>query len=293
MLNKIIGLVRNEKSTQKREDISTLLTNTLAAIDSDIIPMMEQQLQFHKDNKTDIDDIKSYTLLNNMSGRKYKDVNGLLNYILNMFNDVSKNKDKLTKLVNDLPNIITKEELTVRDSSVIIVVDDLSSAVMFTSDLLYIGILDLGGLDTAYPKKKIADIESGIASYSTIIDNYGNGGFSKVIKDIESASNVKVDTNFDNESIFSVIVGKSGGSPTLPVHGFIGNPIYHIRRWLVDLEIRKYNNLKEKKRLTELKLLSLKSKRDGNVNNALEKQIEYYEDKIIRVEREIARIEEE
>jgi len=66
--------------------------------------------------------------------------------------------------------------------------------------------------------------------------------------------------------------------------GFIGNPIYHLRLFLTDLEINKYKSLEDEKRLLELKLAELKAKQQGTDDPKLKQQIEYYEQEIKKVE---------
>jgi len=68
---------------------------------------------------------------------------------------------------------------------------------------------------------------------------------------------------------------------------FIGNPIYHIRLFLVDLSLMRLENLKEKKRLLELKLLELKSRQAGHNDEKLKKQIEFYEEKLNKLDMKI------
>ena len=69
---------------------------------------------------------------------------------------------------------------------------------------------------------------------------------------------------------------------------FTGNPIYHFRKFLVDLELKKLESLKDRKRLIELKLTELKQKQQGNPDDPkLKKQIEYYENKLEQIEHKI------
>ena len=69
--------------------------------------------------------------------------------------------------------------------------------------------------------------------------------------------------------------------------GFIGNPIYHIRLFLTDLEINKYKSLEDEKRLLELKLAELKAKQQGTDDPKLKQQIEFYENEIKKTEDKI------
>jgi len=77
-------------------------------------------------------------------------------------------------------------------------------------------------------------------------------------------------------------------SDNLPTTNFVGNPIYHFRKFLVDLELKKLESLKDRKRLLELKLAELKQQQAGKPNDPkLQKQIEYYEKKLEQVEHKI------
>ena len=71
---------------------------------------------------------------------------------------------------------------------------------------------------------------------------------------------------------------------------FIGNPIYHIRLFLVDLEMLRLERLKNRRKLVELKLLELRNKDASDPK--IKKQIEYYEQKLEALDRKINRIME-
>jgi len=77
------------------------------------------------------------------------------------------------------------------------------------------------------------------------------------------------------------------------VSTFIGNPIYHLRLLLVDLEMLKLETLKERKRILDLKLLELKQKETtGKHDPKIQKQIEYYEGKLEKTNLKIEKIME-
>lgn len=70
---------------------------------------------------------------------------------------------------------------------------------------------------------------------------------------------------------------------------FIGNPIYHIRLFLIDLEQLRFERLKESKRLMELRILELKQKEANNDDPKTKKAIAYYEDKLNKLDMKIER----
>jgi hypothetical protein len=70
--------------------------------------------------------------------------------------------------------------------------------------------------------------------------------------------------------------------------GFIGNPIYHIKLFLTDIELWNYDRIKDNKRLLELKIAKLKINSihttDSEEKSKLDTQIEYYTEKVERLE---------
>jgi len=70
--------------------------------------------------------------------------------------------------------------------------------------------------------------------------------------------------------------------------GFVGNPIYHIKLFLTDIELWNNERIKDNKRLLELKLAKLKmnyaTTNDSDARSKLDDQIEYYTDKIERLD---------
>jgi len=75
--------------------------------------------------------------------------------------------------------------------------------------------------------------------------------------------------------------------------GFIGNPIYAIRIFLTDLEISKYETLKDQKRLLELKIAELKTNSGELDDPKLINQIDYYQTKLEKTEMKLDSIMED
>ena len=70
---------------------------------------------------------------------------------------------------------------------------------------------------------------------------------------------------------------------------FIGNPIYHLRLFLIDLNTLRLDRLKTEKSLLELRILELK---EGANNPRLSSQIGYYENKLNKLDMKIKRLSE-
>ena len=80
---------------------------------------------------------------------------------------------------------------------------------------------------------------------------------------------------------------------TLPRNNFVGNPIYHFRRWWLRIELERNDARKYEAKIMALKILELKTKSRGeNVPLNITEQIEYYEGKLASLEKKIAEFEE-
>lgn len=69
--------------------------------------------------------------------------------------------------------------------------------------------------------------------------------------------------------------------------GFLGNPIYHIRLFLVDLQVNSYEKVKNNKRILELKIAKLKSDvnyADNENKSKLDEQIDYYTNRVEKLD---------
>lgn len=81
---------------------------------------------------------------------------------------------------------------------------------------------------------------------------------------------------------------------TIGTNGFLGSPIFIMRKAWEDFKIERIEAMKDKKSLFELKLTNLKHKNDGSGKDLkIENAIEYYEERITKYEREIKAFEED
>lgn len=74
--------------------------------------------------------------------------------------------------------------------------------------------------------------------------------------------------------------------------GFTGNPIYHVRLVFAAWQAKRYNANKDKKKLLELRLLQLKSLHDKSPNPRLEQEINYIQNRVSRLDRELRDVED-
>lgn len=76
-------------------------------------------------------------------------------------------------------------------------------------------------------------------------------------------------------------------------HNFIGSPIYTIRLVFAQWQAQRYHEMKDKKKLLELRLQYLRQlKEKGEADINLEKEIEYLQNRITKLDYKLAKIEE-
>lgn len=291
MIETIYSFFRNLNKVIKKEDVLLVLDNSISSIQDEVLPALTNIIDNlgHSDVISKNNTIK---LLGIGAGMKAKDNRDILIKIKSVLSSISKSDNQISKLVEDeLNDIITDKTATVKDIAILRTVYDISFMSTYTLDLLY--YLITNPKDSEFPKMKFTDIKNGMDDFTSVLRTY-NENLNKRLKDIKGITDTVLDESV-NIDFFSKLVAKKGKVVNFGTigSGFVGNPIYHIRLWLVDNEINKYENLKDKKRLLELKVLELKAKFDGEEPiPELMKQIEYYEDKISSVEYEIRKIEE-
>jgi len=278
--------------TVRREDVLKNLENTLSILNDDVIPALDGAISNGGKYKVLLENNLLKTI-SNTSGLKAKDNRELLVKIKGLLVNITKSGKDLTKVVeNDLSEIVTDKTGTVRDIAIIKVVADISSLSMYTLDLIYFVLTNNGTDDSNYPKIKFQSVRDGVPSYSAGLKAYA-GNFANTVKDLPKVATLAAKVEPSKVSMFERLVGKNGKTLNLPnTQGFVNNPVYHVRMWLVDREVAKYESLKDKRKLLDLKLMELKVQETGDENPKLRKRIEYYEDKISKAEYEIAQIED-
>lgn len=288
LLESIKSLFMGASHTTKKVDVQKVTSFIFTSISDSVIPTLDNLIA-----NVDLPKLKNNQLLKNLgrlcgAGSSSKDV--LANLRL-MFITFSNNQSVIERLVNkDLNDVITDRAVTARDGAIMRVVSDIGSMTMFIMDFMDLVLLDES--DSEYPNIKFKTIKSGMDTFGELYKAYGKSKeFEKLIKDIPSAPDTAIDVKSEDTAMYKLILAKAKTIDLPSASGFINNPFYHIRMWLVDREIAKYESLKDKKVLSELRLKELVLEQDRSGDSALSKQISYYENKITRLEAEIAEIE--
>jgi len=282
MMDKVTGVIR-------KEDVNNVKDNIFIIINKSVMPVLTEMV---KDGE-EVNKIANSKTINNiamLSGIKIKDNKDFLVKLKGIFNNIAKEQKDIDALVNDkLSDIITDKTATVRDLAILKLINDLYAMSAFTLDVLYYVITAID--ETNYPAIKYRNIQRLLPDYIATLKTYKDN-FSKLVEEIGKLPTTVMPTDLNQVPMITKIINSVIKKDLPETDGFINNPIYHVRVWLVDNDIKEYENLKDKKRLLELRLAELKIANSGTRNPKLKKQIEYYEDKISGTEYKITKLSE-
>lgn len=270
-----------------RDELVTISELTFTAISKNVLPALKAVSK-----SQDYFETPRINVLENLGGSlglRTSNPKEVIAELSNFFKDIVSEERNFIKLVNTQTNDkIFPALATAQEVAIMKTITDISSVTLYVLDLLYYIVLDG---DTVYPKKKIEVLKLGVPQFSSIVKIYIKD-FPKHVSTLYKVAKTEIKADAST-ALMDKLLSKHGKLVTLPIlNGFIHNPIYHIRVWLVDRDVAKYEALKEKKKLIELKLLELKLKSEDTHDESLAKQIAYYEDKISGMEYDIKELGE-
>jgi len=290
MLNSLLEYVRGMHHTTKKEDVQKTVSFIFNNLNDEVLPTLDNLIE--SKNLASYVDANMVTMISRSCDFKAKDAKDAVKKIKSGFVNINKAYKKVTSLIEkELSDVITDKTVTAKDAAILRMVNDLGAMNTYVLDLAYYIIMDKKITDL--PKFKLNMIKNNLNGFGNSFQAYGSN-FGRLIEDMHKISSNVVSINEGKESFLSLNLSKTGKTVDLPMaNGFINNPIYHIRMWMVDKEVEKYESLKDKKRLIELRLMELKLEDNNEGDPKLRKQIEYYEDKLSKIEYKIEKIETE
>lgn len=286
-------LLESMSHTLKKNDILEQTNNTVLSLNNEIIPSIEELLKLLDDkNNVTIEQLVELSNLNRETF-KSKDIKGFTNSLLLVMKNINSISSEFISLVDkEIPDLLGKDVVTIKQAYILNIVTNLTNFVLYTADvILYIiNLIDnkINGKALPYVKFKLIEIRTDLNKYGKLIMLFKDS--KTLITEINKLSKDRL--LIDSKDNGTINMVSSFGKTKIPLVMFIGNPIYHIKMWLVDKSINRYEVLKEKKKLTELKILELKARQNGENDPKLQKAIEYHEDKLEAIEYKIRRIEE-
>lgn len=219
--------------------------------------------------------------------------------MLTLFRAIEINGLYLKKEVEDISNeIIVSKALTAFKSNVLRGVEHYFFLTRYALDLLnYLYALEaqFGGVElskSAQPNdKQVQFIVKNLWIFSRLLPVYGQDRYKFKTK-MESLSMAVINQDQMQDALDTYDHGKLDLFNNLPV-GFIGSPIYTVRLIWAQWEADRYKQLKDKKKLLELRCLHLKIlKEQGQADLNTERELEYLQKRVTDIDYKVAKIEE-
>ena len=281
MVTALFGYLKSMGSgTIKKRELQDHLDNVIAGIQKNVIPALDSTIKEYRGSNITT---KESLLGEVYQSKDYRYVEDMLSKVMSVLKLFTKYDNDIYGLLDDLDEEIYTKGLTLKQSFVLKVINDLYTISAYTIDLSILLIEYKTGEpeESIFPKKIKEDKLNYLYDYFSLVNFYSD--FKKIING--ELSDIVLDVDEKELATLRSLIPK--GTVNMPITGFIGNPIYHFRVFLVDREIKKIELLKEKKEYLELIILEKEKLRNGTVDPKLEKQIEFYKEEVAKVEHTI------
>lgn len=287
-LKNIFGLVQSILPSGSFNKIGDKTTRMLEQAEGDIkgtiIPTLEDLLE-HKDVLKALDKKPSAKLIKD--GVKVKSVEDYVKRNLEYYKDIIKSMGRLEKDVKStLSNATNEKTMSFKQLALYRYVEDIMSNTRFTLRSIYMIMRD--DKDTVLPVKFSKDVLQGITDFRSKV--FSKNNVTSDLDDIAELADDSVYGRYTGDVPDSIALDGAGSPGT--IQGFMGNPIYTFRKWLVDRQADRRDDLVTSKNMIELRLMELRNEEAGNPDNEqLKKQINYYEEELASIDAKIAKIE--
>lgn len=298
MIQKLINWLSSAPNTIKKKDILETINGMMLSINNDTIPSLNTMIS---SNDPAINNSKALTAMHRLVKIKVKDNVDLLNKIAIIVSNIRKEQSNLIKIVDDnIHEYVTDKTITAKQGLILRLVSDTDTFINYTSSLLYYVLIENAKEDSALPNKSLAELDNGLSTYANRLNVFMN--YSAYIKEINKVDDsINLDTHTaKNTAVADRLINKSSDAlvnmpniVNMPnKDGYTGSMIYGIRKWIADVQIKKYEATKHRRKLIEIKLMELKAIRDNKPSDAITKQVTYYENKLAKLEYDIKEFEE-
>jgi len=285
----------------QRAEVLDDLRQTISLLDKKVIPPFKNASDFFRVNRIISPEAKD--IQDNLY-RGFKPRPKSNTFISDVHHALLNMSENLKYILEESPKIlepdIIPEGLTFKRALYIRAIDYCTFAVRYAGDLLsYVYFFEMHAEmkadtheGTELSPAMLQRVDRGIFDFSIILEKYGidpdkfKTMFTK-IKDVNLS---------DDDSVLEYYLQQNGGDPlNVPLTSrFISNPIYHIRMMGADWQNSRYKRQEAQFRSLSIRLLHLKLLKEKSGSNAkLEREIKYYEDEVVSLDKTMSEYEED
>lgn len=290
----LVNYVKKLLPSIKKERIVTTLETTETLLKSETVPVLENTIDYFKHSQPKSDFTKklvsNYGIALHVNGR---DINVMLRDLQKktkiLKNVIEEVQDAVTEV---LPENITKVGMSARQATIIRSTDHLYFIVNYITVLLKT-IID-SELEAIDPENEVSKkvknyVTQNMGNFAVLISYYA-GIAGKYSKEINNVPDIIIDVK--KADVLRNMVGSKGNIDDKTI-GFDGNPFYTLGTMFAEWQVSRYKKMEDERVMLELKLRKLREMRDRNgTSPKLEKQIEYYENRLGKIDYKLHRMEE-
>lgn len=219
---------------------------------------------------------------------------------ITLFKNVKINGDFVLKEISDSVNdVIVSQALTAVKANLLRSVAHFYFLTRYSLDFanyIYVKESENAGIelskDYVLNKKQEEFIRKNMWIYARLLSVYGEN-HDVFLSRIEKLEEISLNKETVEEAVDAYNSEKVDITNNIP-SGFIGSPIYSIRLIFAQWEADRYRNLKDKKKLLELRFLHLKLLKEQNQSDVeIEKEISYLQKRITDIDYKLTKIEED
>lgn len=279
----VTDYVKELPSTLKKADVIDGIHIADAAYSNTVNPLLEEMLVKVNDGEFNMSDSVISNIVKE-SGMRANKASQFLEELMKYFAMVTDVSSELIDLIDsNTGDIITRDTVTFKQATLLRIANYYTTIPLFIVDvfdyIIAMSKIDGKELDKV-TKHKFKDLVMASRDFGSSLKFFKEHGKS-LKRDIDKISNgIVLGENSDN----GISDGLNRNTIASLITGFIGNPIYHFRTWLVDRDADKYKILEERKKLVAARIVQLEASRQGESSPKVNKQIEYFKNRLATME---------
>lgn len=282
-----VTLKRDNFSLQKKE-VLDLLDSSVSRLKNDVVPMLND---LDKEVGMKSIDTKYLSQLtssyNNFSKSKVKEAE-YLNVIKRVIEKVCSSEQALNNLISSgFKATTTDHTITIKEVAIYNLIKKIEYVSIYAIDIFLLIADAADGKEHTHKLIKERIIKD-IGVFNLYLSDLNPDTLDKTIKDLNVNPDFQINRMEEaGDSLGEILDLNKQKISGLANSGFIGNPFYHIRKFFADRDQTTYELNKAKKEQYALLITNLRLKQQGNHDPRIEKEIEAYTKKIIKLEKEI------
>lgn len=279
-----------------RERIQDDIARMRADLEESLLPIIKNTAQHFHGNKAFLSDYARGVEAAVQAAVPGHRQTPLFTILLSIFSDAPKLLDTLEKLVEDgFGKDIEQEAITYRRASVLKFLEVLSFEIDYTSDIT----IRIIAAESHMASKESDKVDSELTERDRRHFDKNFQAWLAGLKTIDTtpaalkSGVMQVPEVLLSEETDEGIRQQYGAGAIDPLRlNFISpswNPIYHIRAWSAENDVKRIQKSREERKLVELRLHDLKARESGTANASLQHQIELVEDRLKHIDYDIAK----